>query len=65
MPMGNAVFPNAIDPKYAQQTPGKGRWHTCLDQYHTNAANNGNGGLKWIQKGGGYWSECTKHLKGA
>ena len=25
---------------------------------------NSNGGLKWIQKGGGYWSECNKHLKG-
>ena len=26
---------------------------------------NANGGLKWIQKGGGYYSECTKKLKGA
>jgi hypothetical protein len=25
---------------------------------------NGNGGLKWIQKGGGYYSECNKRLKG-
>ena len=25
---------------------------------------NGNGGLKWIQKGGGYYSECNKQLKG-
>src|ERR1700757_466999 len=23
-----------------------------------------NGGLKWIQKGGGYYSECNKQLKG-
>src|SRR6201996_1205741 len=64
MPMGNAVFPNAVDPKYASETPGKARMHTCVDQYHANAASNGNGGLKWIQKGGGYWSECNKHLKG-
>ena len=40
------------------------RFHTCLDQYHANAANGGNGGLKWIQKGGGYYSECNKQLKG-
>jgi hypothetical protein len=37
---------------------------TCLDQYKTNKANNANGGLKWIQKGGGYYSECSKRLKG-
>jgi len=64
MPMGNAVFPNAVDAKYAKETPGKARMHTCVDQYHANQASNGNGGLKWIQKGGGYWSECNKHLKG-
>ena len=64
MPMGNAVFPNAVDSKYASETPGKQRMHTCVDQYHANAASGGNGGLKWIQKGGGYWSECNKHLKG-
>jgi hypothetical protein len=37
---------------------------TCLDQYRTNKANNTNGGLKWIQRGGGYYSECVKRLKG-
>jgi hypothetical protein len=64
MPAGNATFPNAVDPKYAKETAGKARMHTCVDQYHANQANNGNGGLKWIEKGGGYWSECNKHLKG-
>ena len=61
---GNAVFPSAIDPKYASESAGKGRMHTCLDQYHTNKTNNTNGGLKWIAKGGGYYSECNKRLKG-
>jgi len=64
MPTGNAIFPNAVDPKYAKETAGKARLHTCVDQYNANKATNANGGLKWIQKGGGYWSECTKHLKG-
>jgi len=32
-PSGNAVFPNAVDPKYASETAGKQRMHTCLDQY--------------------------------
>jgi hypothetical protein len=63
-PTGNAVFPNAVDQKYAKETPGKARMHTCVDQYNANKATNANGGLKWIQKGGGYWPECTKHLKG-
>jgi hypothetical protein len=63
--VGNAVFPSAVDPKYAKETAGKGRMHTCVDQYNANKASNGNGGLKWIQKGGGYYSECNKKLKGA
>jgi hypothetical protein len=64
-PMGNAVFPNAVDPKYSKETAGKARMHTCVDQYNANKAGNANGGLKWIQKGGGYYSECTKKLKGS
>jgi hypothetical protein len=63
MPVGNAVFPSAVDPKYAKETAGKARMHTCVDQYNANKATNANGGLKWIQKGGGYYSECTKKLK--
>jgi hypothetical protein len=62
--MGNAVFPAAVSPKYTQESQGKARMHTCLDQYNANKAGNGNGGMKWIQKGGGYYSECNKHLKG-
>ncbi len=63
--VGNAVFPSAVDSKYSKDSAGKARMLTCLDQYHANKANNANGGLKWIQKGGGYYSECNKHLKGA
>ncbi len=62
---GNAVFPNAVDPKYAKESAGKARMHTCVDQYNANKTGTGNGGLKWIEKGGGYYSECNKRLKGA
>ena len=62
---GPAVFPKAVDPKYSKETEGKARMHTCVDQYNANKAGNANGGLKWIQMGGGYYSECTKKLKGA
>ena len=63
-PVGSAVFPSAVDPKYAKESAGKARMHTCDDQYKANKATNANGGLKWIQKGGGYYSECNKKLKG-
>ncbi len=62
--LGNAVFPVAVSPKYSKESAGKARMHTCLDQYNTNKSGNANGGLNWIQKGGGYYSLCNKHLKG-
>lgn len=61
---GQAVFPTAVSPKHANEAPGRGRRLTCLDQYHANKATGGNGGLRWIQKGGGYYSECNRRLKG-
>ena len=64
-PGGPAVFPTAIDPKYSKQRAGRARRQTCVDQYNANKATNANGGMKWIQKGGGYYSECDRRLKGA
>ncbi len=61
---GPATFPSAIDSKYSKETPGKARLHTCLDQYKANKTSGANGGLRWVQKGGGYYSECSKKLKG-
>jgi hypothetical protein len=62
--IGNAVFPSGVSHKYSDVSAGKARMRTCLDQYRANKANNANGGLRWIQKGGGYYSACNKHLKG-
>ena len=59
---GNAAFPSAVSAKYANESAGRARMHTCLDQYHANKTGNGNGGLKWTEKGGGYYSECNKRL---
>ena len=61
---GTATFPSAISPKYSKEPAGKARMQTCLDQYNSNKASDRNGGLKWIEKGGGYYSECNKRLKG-
>lgn len=60
---GAPVFPKVVDPKYAKESAGKARMHTCLDQYNANKAANGNGGHKWIEKGGGYYSLCNTALK--
>jgi hypothetical protein len=62
-PASDAVFPTAVAPKYSSESAGRARMHTCRDQYTENKATNANGDLKWIQKGGGYYSECNKHLK--
>ena len=62
-PQGPAVFPSAVDPKFAKETASKARMQTCAAQWKVNKAANTTGGLRWIQKGGGYWSECNKKLK--
>jgi hypothetical protein len=60
---GAAVFPSSVSSKYSSESAGKARMHTCLDQYNANKASSGNGGLHWIQKGGGYYSQCNTKLK--
>jgi len=56
-------FPTAISSKYSSEKPGKARMHTCVDAYHQNKAANTLNGLKWIQKGGGFYSLCNAKLK--
>ena len=56
-------FPTAISTKYASEKPGKARMHTCVDAYNDDKASNSLGGLKWIQKGGGFYSLCNAKLK--
>ena len=65
VPAGAAVFPKAVSQKYASERAGTARMHTCRDQYQANKASGANAGLPWIKKGGGYYSECAKRLKGA
>ncbi len=58
------IFPKAVDAKFSKESAGKARMHTCLEQYKINKAKDALGGLKWIQKGGGYYSICNTKLKG-
>ena len=60
---GPVAFPKAVDPKYSTLSAGQQRLKTCADQYNANKATNSNGGMKWIEKGGGYWSACNKAIK--
>ncbi|WP_139975506.1 MULTISPECIES: antifreeze protein [Brucella/Ochrobactrum group] len=57
-------FPTAVSAKYSNESAGKARMHTCLEQYHALKDANALGGLKWVQKGGGYYSLCNARLKG-
>jgi hypothetical protein len=59
-----AVFPTTIAPKYSGANPEKARTLTCADQFNANKAANANGGMKWIESSGGYYSECISRLKG-
>jgi hypothetical protein len=56
-------FPSSVAKKYTDETPGKARMHTCLDQYYANKDAETLNGLRWIQKGGGYYSLCNARLK--
>jgi len=64
-PTSALVFPKGIAEQFAKEKPASARRKTCGAQFRANKASGGNGGLRWIQPGGDYWSECNKSLKGA
>lgn len=57
-------FPSKVSTKYKDLSPGKARQKTCLDGYYANKEADALNGLRWIQKGGGYYSLCNNRLKG-
>jgi len=63
-PSGKTTFPSSIAAKFAAEKPAKARMHTCVEQYHVNKAANTLGGMRWIEKGGGYYKLCNAKLKG-
>ncbi|MFN3890235.1 MAG: hypothetical protein ACK4MV_07550 [Beijerinckiaceae bacterium] len=60
---GDPVFPSAVSARHSGERPTLARQRTCADQFKANKVSGANGGLRWIQKGGGYWSKCNAHLK--
>lgn len=61
---GGAVFPTAVSPEFANLKPHQARMKTCAAQWQKDKADNTTGGMKWNPKGGGYYSECNRRLKG-
>ena len=59
------VFPSQVSARFASERPQQARQKTCSEQFQANKAVNANGGLRWVEKGGGYWSKCNAHLKQA
>jgi hypothetical protein len=59
-----AVYPTVVDPKYAHELGPLGRLRTCADQFDANKATNSNAGMKWIDRSGGYYLQCSRLLKG-
>jgi len=59
------VFPKAVSPFHSAEMPEMARMLTCRDQYVVNKYNGGNGGLLWMQDGGGYFDACNNRLKDA
>ena len=58
-----AIYPSSISPFHAGEEPQEAYLNTCYDQFKANREINANGGLKWSQNGGGYYSECLKRLQ--
>jgi hypothetical protein len=54
-----------VAPRHASERPALARQRTCADQFRANKATQANGGLRWIEQGGGYWSRCNAYLKQA
>ena len=63
-PTAQAAFlPETIDPKYAAEKPSRARLHTCADAYRAAKKAGTLNGLRWIERGGGYYSQCSRKLK--
>jgi len=58
-----AIYPSSISPFHAGEEPQEAYLNTCYDQFKANREINANGGRKWSQNGGGYYSECLKRLQ--
>lgn len=61
----DALLPVAPDPKFAREKPSLQRLHTCSQAYRAAKKEGKLQGLRWIERGGGFYSLCTAKLKAA
>ena len=61
--INRVAFPATAHAPIAGETPGRARMRTCLEAYHANKKAGALFGLRWIEKGGGYYSMCNARLK--
>lgn len=59
----SVTFPTALAAEFSSETLSKQRMHTCLQGYRQNKQAGTLSGLRWVQKGGGYYSLCNTRLK--
>ncbi len=59
------TFPASVDSAFASETPSRQRMRTCLKSYHEAKKADALYGVRWVQKGGGYYSLCNARLKQA
>ena len=57
------TFPTTLAAEFKTEKPAKARMKTCLQGYRGNKEAGTLNGLRWIQKGGGYYSLCNARLK--
>lgn len=59
------VFPASIDAEFSAAKPWEARMRTCLKGYREAKQSDRLYGVKWVEKGGGYYSLCSARLRGA
>lgn len=57
------TFPTRVADEFQAEKPWKARMRTCLKSYRENKQARALYGIRWIEKGGGYYGLCAQRLK--
>lgn len=63
--LSRLIFPTALATDIKASKPSEARMRTCLKSYYEAKQAGTLYGIRWIQKGGGYYSLCNARLKQA
>lgn len=63
--MSRLTFPVALAAEFNGQKPWEARMRTCLKSYREAKKAGTLYGVKWVEKGGGYYSLCSAKLRDA